>query len=476
MEFVGDVSSNDGDGFCLKYPEKLGLLSLSELSSGSNWRGASISARDAPAFYEKHFLKWLEILLQSGELVFAAESDELFSRWMRCSYQWIYTRDYGPLEGLPLKPDPSRSQEELWIDNSLFPSRYEKLKNGYHVTIASHMWLGPEFWKIAACTPEQVKAQDWLKWEEWPHGVLYIHCWPVPFNRPDGEQGQLQKKLWRLLFDKDCHWPLPDGVGGPQAKPAEEKPPEPAKPSVCPYEPPQVATAVFEATKADLPRILHSMHDLMVGPASSHRGYYTVLSLGSLDIQRQNFSRLTLEEIIREFANQSAGGLTLLVCTGSFAIGICPSSLQPGKILARVIGPVGNPRWIPYLGSFWAAELAKTPGFELAWIGDVDTELGIPTPADAEKEEGHDHAYIQAVMNSPDRWGGRPIGSTMWFAPGRRKQLQGSPLTLADENGCTKIEAWSKPFSAGTLKAEESAVREQLQKLVHGPTKNHADR
>ena len=78
------------------------------------------------------------------------------------------------------------------------------------------------------------QARDWigsdrlrgdigkLGWEvrDTPH-YLYLKSWPHPFTRPDGEQGRVQQKLWRLLFHEDCEWPPGSGgisdtpVGGP---------------------------------------------------------------------------------------------------------------------------------------------------------------------------------------------------------------------------------------------------------------------
>jgi hypothetical protein len=84
------------------------------------------------------------------------------------------------------------------------------------------MWLGPAFWAEAACAPEEVRAQPWLNIKETEH-YMHINCWPEPFTRPDGEQGELQKKLWRLLFNSDCEWPPNGGI--PQPRDIEPLPP-----------------------------------------------------------------------------------------------------------------------------------------------------------------------------------------------------------------------------------------------------------
>ena len=63
-------------------------------------------------------------------------------------------------------------------------------------------------------------ADFFIERRDTPH-YLYLKCWPHPFTRPDGEQGRVQQKLWRLLYHEDCEWPPGSGgisdepVGGP---------------------------------------------------------------------------------------------------------------------------------------------------------------------------------------------------------------------------------------------------------------------
>ena len=74
------------------------------------------------------------------------------------------------------------------------------------------MWLGPDFWEGAACTRAEVFKADFFLEVREELGFLYLKSWPHAFNRPDGEQGRVQQKLWRLLFKEDCEWP--PGSGG----------------------------------------------------------------------------------------------------------------------------------------------------------------------------------------------------------------------------------------------------------------------
>ena len=85
----------------------------------------------------------------------------------------------------------------------------------------SELWLGSRFWDFAPCTKEEALAAEFfIEKRDTPHH-LYLKSWPHPFTRPDGEQGRVQQKLWRLLYKQDCEWPPGSGgisevpVGGP---------------------------------------------------------------------------------------------------------------------------------------------------------------------------------------------------------------------------------------------------------------------
>lgn len=470
-ELSADVKKNEADGFVCETFDGLRLPYLMH-RWGAAWRSGGVlsTGMNWPRFKEL-YIDYFQVISGLSPVAFASLVDSRYCNWMSCNVQWLYQRDYGPAEGLPLKPDPEKSKEDLWIDSSLFPGRSERIPEG-HISVASHMWLGPEFWKIAACTAEQIKAQEWLKWEEWPHGVLYIHCWPVPFNRPDGEQGILQKKLWRLLYDRDCLWPLPDGVGGPHAKvQSEEKPPEAPPPRICPFDPPQVATAVFDGATADLPEILLSTHRTVVD-WGIHRGRYDVFPTESRKERWRNHMRnLTVDEATLEVDQFPQDGITMLLNTGDLqdvAVGICPAGVQPGKVLVRMIGPLGNDKWIPHYAHPWMAALANLPGFELGWMGNVDAELGLPTPPSPEMGSDHDYTYVLGAMSTPDRWQGQPIGSTMWFSKSEKGRLEKAPFKLNDGDGILRLAAWHGPFSACHPEPGEAAVREKQQTLLYG--------
>lgn len=98
------------------------------------------------------------------------------------------------------------------IDISLNPGRVKELFLGIRFLASAEMWLGPHFWHHAKCTKEEALAADFfIEKRDTPH-FLYLKCWPQPFTRPDGEQGRMQQRLWKLFFHEDCEWPPGSGA------------------------------------------------------------------------------------------------------------------------------------------------------------------------------------------------------------------------------------------------------------------------
>ncbi|NJK93270.1 MAG: hypothetical protein HC904_16545 [Blastochloris sp.] len=75
-------------------------------------------------------------------------------------------------------------------------------RDSYCEGVSAEMWLGEAFWQYASCTKEDVIKTDWLKVEN-RDSHLHIEAWHEPFTSADGEQGEVQRKLLKLLFDLD---------------------------------------------------------------------------------------------------------------------------------------------------------------------------------------------------------------------------------------------------------------------------------
>ena len=101
---------------------------------------------------------------------------------------------------------------KMLIDISMNPGRPKELNFGVNFYPTAEMWLGPHFWQYAKCTKEEALAADFfIEKRDTPH-LLYLKCWPEPFTRPDGEQGRMQQRLWKLFFHEDCEWPPGSGT------------------------------------------------------------------------------------------------------------------------------------------------------------------------------------------------------------------------------------------------------------------------
>ena len=102
--------------------------------------------------------------------------------------------------------------DRIMLDISEYPGRSRELLPTIYFHPTAEMWLGPHFWQYAKCTKEEALAADFfIEKRDTPH-FLYLKCWPEPFTRPDGEQGRMQQRLWKLFFHEDCEWPPSSGT------------------------------------------------------------------------------------------------------------------------------------------------------------------------------------------------------------------------------------------------------------------------
>lgn len=115
------------------------------------------------------------------------------------------------------------------IDISLNPGREKQLYPDSYFYPTAEMWLGPHFWQYAKCTKEEALSADFFIEKVDTPNYLYLKCWPTAFTRPDGEQGRMQQKLWKLFFHEDCEWPPGSGTicDEPMYGPPELMPPLP---------------------------------------------------------------------------------------------------------------------------------------------------------------------------------------------------------------------------------------------------------
>lgn len=133
---------------------------------------------------------------------------------------------YGPFpSGYRTYPDPDYDgigERRTFIDTSKNPGRPRPFRANikfcpFNFYATAEMWLGPHFWQYAKCTKEEVLAADFFIEKRDTPSYLYLKCWPEPFTRPDGEQGRMQQRLWKLFFHEDCEWP--PGSGGISEEP-----------------------------------------------------------------------------------------------------------------------------------------------------------------------------------------------------------------------------------------------------------------
>lgn len=173
----------------------------------------------------------LEQLMNSFPATGAWQWRGHYRNWQGCQcVEMSYEALYGELPpGLRTSKESSVDgflPERTLIDISLNPGRSKQLSEGSEFYATAEMWLGPDFWQYAKCSREEVLAADFFIEKRDTPDFLYLKSWPEAFSRPDGEQGRMQQRLWKLFFHEDCEWP--PGSGGisdePMYGPAELMP------------------------------------------------------------------------------------------------------------------------------------------------------------------------------------------------------------------------------------------------------------
>jgi hypothetical protein len=176
----------------------------------------------------------IEGLLTLWPAIGAWQWDHLYRSWQWAIRERSYERFFGPIppkiKRINQKSDCVMAPDRELFDISLNPGRPKELLVDVRFYATSEMWLGPHFWQFAKCSKEEVLSADlFLEVRDTPH-FLYLKSWPHPFTRPDGEQGRVQQRLWRLLFHEDCEWPPGSGgisdeavYGPPELLPSGEK-------------------------------------------------------------------------------------------------------------------------------------------------------------------------------------------------------------------------------------------------------------
>jgi hypothetical protein len=147
-------------------------------------------------------------------------SRTIYDRWQTTRDIEVYNKSYGPSDffnKIPFGPPPVDFPA---LDISKNPGRRTP-QLGKIREVGSEIWLGTSFWNQTTCTKKTVLEADFfIECRDTPQ-YLYLKSWHHPFTRPDGEQGRIQQKLWRLLFHEDCEWPPGSGgisdepIGGP---------------------------------------------------------------------------------------------------------------------------------------------------------------------------------------------------------------------------------------------------------------------
>lgn len=82
------------------------------------------------------------------------------------------------------------------------------IRDGHLQGVASDMWFSEKFWQYASCSKQELVEQDCLTVRELENGVIHVNAWPESFSSAEGEQGVVQRRLLKLLFNIDENNPF----------------------------------------------------------------------------------------------------------------------------------------------------------------------------------------------------------------------------------------------------------------------------
>jgi hypothetical protein len=206
------------DGFCVT-AGRHGVSVEFRLAHGKESGRQSYiwSVIDEKAKAPEHWNGLIEDLMSANPAINGLQWRSLYRTWQNAPFlDRHYEKTYGQappgIRTCVEKSIAGISPDRVRIKTSFNPGRSKELLPTIYFLPTSEMWLGPHFWQYAKCTKEEALAADfWLETRDTPH-YTYFKCWPTPFTRPDGEQGRMQQRLWKLFFHEDCEWPPGSGT------------------------------------------------------------------------------------------------------------------------------------------------------------------------------------------------------------------------------------------------------------------------
>jgi hypothetical protein len=160
---------------------------------------------------------FLELIVSRFETIGGWEPHALYDSWQNLHSPDSYDRGaYGPMPpGFKTQYEPDKygiGPGQNLFEKTINPGRSKTINHRCIFFPTAEMWLGPHFWQYAKCTMEEALAADFFIEKRDTPNYLYLKCWPDSFTRPDGEQGRMQQRLWKLFFHEDCEWPPGSGT------------------------------------------------------------------------------------------------------------------------------------------------------------------------------------------------------------------------------------------------------------------------
>lgn len=151
---------------------------------------------------------WVEHLSTVDGFLQAFYLDKEYSRWQTTddiqSYE-LAGRVHAHLPKVSNNLPPPVERTIIDVTNN--PGR-RTIRLGFVEVVAAEMWLGPGFWELTGADRDEVEQCDYVQTEALAHDVLHLTAWPHPFASDQGEEGEVQHKMRRLLYPNSVDRPI----------------------------------------------------------------------------------------------------------------------------------------------------------------------------------------------------------------------------------------------------------------------------
>jgi hypothetical protein len=173
------------------------ICPMMRFSHLTDWKFARLSIINLDELIENR-AEWLENIFNHEGFIYARLYDTQYQHLQTMTSLQSFELAGIDHSQLPKKHNgfPYPIGEEI-VDISKNPGRWE-FRQGFEAAVGNEMWLGQRFFELTHLTSEQVENCEFKVNAQ--AGITHFLAYPTAFNSAIGLQGELQNKLWKLLY------------------------------------------------------------------------------------------------------------------------------------------------------------------------------------------------------------------------------------------------------------------------------------